>query len=136
MDRHFDALWDSYARQQSLQSWASLLSPTIAVRALSMGLAGTDFDEHRAFSTAAEAHRRLMQDVISEDLVEHADGHGEQHFTYRASPELWARVPPFEYHPRSAGSALARNAQSLALLLGAGVLWVVLAHTVAARRPL
>lgn len=136
MDRRFDALWDSYARQQALQSWAGVLSPTIAVRALSMGLAGTDFDEHRAFSTAAEAQRRLMQDVISADLIEHADGHGEQHFTYRASRELWARVPPFDYRPASAGVALARNAQSLLLLIGAGVFWVVLAQLAVARRPL
>lgn len=136
MDRRFDALWESYARQQALQSWAGVLSPTIAVRALSMGLAGTDFDEHRAFSTAAEAQRRLMQDVISADLIEHADGHGEQHFTYRASRELWARVPPFDYRPASAGVALARNAQSLLLLIGAGVFWVVLAQLAVARRPL
>jgi ABC-2 type transport system permease protein len=136
MDRHFDALWDSYARQQALQGWAGVLSPTIAVRALSMALAGTDFDEHRAFSTAAEAQRRLMQDVISEDLMEHADGHGEQHFTYRASRELWARVPPFVYRPASAAAALGRNVSSLALLLGAGVLWLALAHAAAARRPL
>jgi len=134
MDRHFDALWDSYARQQELQGWAGVLSPTIAVRALSMGLAGTDFDEHRAFSTAAEAQRRLMQDLISDDLVEHADGHGEQHFTYRAARELWARVPPFEYRPASAEVALGRNLQSVALLLGAAVFWVVIAHAAVARR--
>jgi ABC-2 type transport system permease protein len=136
MDRHFHALWESYARQQALQGWASVLCPTIAVRALSMGLAGTDFDEHRAFSMAAEAQRRLMQDIISEDLVEHADGHGEQHFTYRASPELWARVPPFEYHPASAGAALQRNAGNLALLIGAALFWMVLAHAAVRRRPI
>lgn len=136
MDRHFHALWESYARQQALQGWAGVLCPTIAVRALSMGLAGTDFDEHRAFSMAAEAQRRLMQDVISEDLVEHADGHGEQHFTYRASPELWARVPPFEYHPASAGAALRRNAPNLALLACAGLFWIVLAHAAVRRRSI
>lgn len=136
MDRHFDALWDSYARQQALQSWAGVLSPTIAVRSLSMGLAGTDFDEHRAFSTAAEAQRRLMQDLISADLIEHADGHGEQHFTYRGPRELWARVPPFEYRPASAGVVLGRSVQSLALLIGAGVVWIALAHAVVARRAI
>lgn len=135
-DRHFNALWETYARQQEMQGWAGALSPTIAVRALSMGLAGTDFDEHRRFSTAAEAQRRLMQDVISDDLIEHADGHGEQHFAYRAEPELWARVPPFEYRPARAGVALRRNLQSLGLLTLATLLWVALAHAAVKRRPL
>lgn len=136
MDRHFNALWDTYARQLALQGWAGVLSPTITVRALSMGLAGTDFDEHRRFSAAAEAHRRLMQDIISEDLIAHADGHGEQHFTYRAEHELWARVPPFEYRPASAGVALENNAQSLALLVAAALLWIGLAHAAVKLRPL
>jgi ABC-2 type transport system permease protein len=136
MDRHFNALWDTYARQQALQGWAGVLSPTIAVRALSMGLAGTDFDEHRRFSAAAEAQRRLMQDLISEDLIEHADGHGEQHFAYKAERELWARVPPFDYRPASAAVALARNVPSLALLVAATVLWILLAHAAVKRRSL
>jgi ABC-2 type transport system permease protein len=136
MDRHFNALWDTYARQQALQGWAGVLSPTIAVRALSMGLAGTDFDEHRRFSTAAEVQRRLMQDVISEDLVERADGHGEHHFNYRAEPELWARVPPFEHRSARAAVALKNNLQSLSLLTVATLLWIALAHAAVKRRPL
>jgi ABC-2 type transport system permease protein len=136
MDRHFNALWDTYARQQALQGWAGVLSPTIAVRALSMGLAGTDFDEHRRFSTAAEVQRRLMQDVISEDLVERADGHGEHHFNYRAEPELWARVPPFEHRSARAKVALKNNLQSLSLLTVATLLWIALAHAAVKRRPL
>jgi ABC-2 type transport system permease protein len=136
MDQHFNALWDTYARQQALQGWAGVLSPTIAVRALSMGLSGTDFGEHRRFSTAAEAHRRLMQDLISEDLIEHADGHGERHFTYEAKREFWARVPPFEYRPAGAGIAFGSNIQSLALLIAAALLWIGLAHAAVKRRPL
>jgi ABC-2 type transport system permease protein len=137
LDRHFNALWDSYARQQALQSLGGVVSPVINVRALSMGLAGTDFDEHRAFSSAAEAQRRLMQDVLSEDLIEHADGQGEQHFTYRAPRELWARVPPFEWRPASVKAVLGRNVPSLALLVGAAVFWITVAHAaVARRRPL
>lgn len=136
LDRHFSALWESYAEQQALQRWAGLLSPTIAVRALSMGLAGTDFDEHRAFSTAAESQRRRMQDIISEDLIEHADGRGERHFSYRAARELWAHVPPFEYRAADAVAVFERNGQSFGLLCAAWLLWIVLARAVAARRGL
>ncbi len=116
MDRHFEALWDSYARQQRAQEWTGLLLPTVALRAFSMGVAGTDFAEHRAFSVAAERHRRIMQDILSQDLVEHADGRGEEHFSYRAPRDLWARVPPFRYEPASAGAVVTRNLRSLAFL--------------------
>jgi ABC-2 type transport system permease protein len=136
MDQHFDALWGSYARQQVLQEWASILTPTVAVRAFSMGVAGTDFDEHRGFSTAAEGHRRRMQDVLSQDLVEHADGHGEQHFSYRAAPELWAKVPPFEHRPASALLAVRRNLRSLAMLCAGLLLSVFLARTAVWARPM
>jgi ABC-2 type transport system permease protein len=134
MDRHFNALWDGYSRQQALQQWAGLSSPTIVIRAISMGMAGTGFDEHRAFSSAAEAQRRRMQDVISADLIEHADGHGEQHFSYRASRDLWARLPAFEYEPAGASTALGRVAPSLMVLVGAFGMSVVLAHAAASRR--
>jgi ABC-2 type transport system permease protein len=77
-----------------------------------------------------------MQDLISEDLIEHADGHGEQHFAYKAERELWARVPPFDYRPASAAVALARNVPSLALLVAATVLWILLAHAAVKRRSL
>jgi len=135
MDRHFNALWDSYSHQQALQEWAGWLSPTIAMRAVSMGVAGTDFAEHRAFSTAAEAQRRRMQDVISADLIEHADGHGEQHFSYRAARDLWARIPPFEYEPAAASTALRRVFPGLVTLVVAFGISIVLAQVMASRRP-
>jgi len=128
MDQHFGRLWDSYERQQTLQLWAAWLIPTTAVRAFSMGLAGTDFAEHRAFSAAAERHRRLMQELISDDLIQHADGHGEHHFTYRASREFWAKVPRFDYASAGVTMALMRSLLSLGMLtlgLALSVIWAL-----------
>lgn len=116
-DRYYGQLWDTYERQQHLQEWSGLLTPMLAVRAWSMGMAGTDFVHHRDFTTAAEEHRRMLQDLMSEDLVARADPLGQQHFQYTAGPELWASVPAFHYHPPQVGKALSRNWQSLAVLL-------------------
>ncbi|AEG94124.1 ABC transporter permease subunit [Ramlibacter tataouinensis] len=130
-DRHYGRLWDTYEQQQRVQEWSGLLLPLLAVRAYSMGLAGTDFGHHRDFTNAAERHRRLIQDVMSTDLVAHADPLGDQHFAYQAGPDLWAKVPPFHYHAPPAGWALARHAHTLAvlaanLLLALGfALWAV-----------
>ncbi|MCW5620160.1 MAG: ABC transporter permease subunit [Burkholderiales bacterium] len=124
MDRHFNALWESYSNQQAMQEWIGFLVPIITVRAFSMGITGTDFSQHRAFSTAAEHHRRLMQDIISQDLVEHADGHGESHFEYLAERSLWATVPPFAYEAPKAMEAARQNFRSL-LILAAGLVLAV-----------
>lgn len=132
-DQHYGQLWDTYERQQHLQEWSGLALPLLAVRAWSMGMAGTDFVHHRDFTTAAERHRRLVQDLMSQDLVARADPLGNQHFQYQAGPDLWARVPAFDYHPPAAGWALRRNWQSLSvlfagLLLAIGFAWAAVAR--------
>ncbi len=115
-DRHFGQLWDSFAQQQRAQEWTGLAVPLLALRAWSMGVAGTDFAAHRHFSVAAERHRRLMQDLISDDLVANADTRGQGHFTYQAGPVFWAKVPPFHYHPPTARAAIGDNLLSLGVL--------------------
>jgi len=134
IDKHFTNLWDSFEAQQRSQELPGLLFPLLALRGYSMGLAGTDFAHHRHFATAAERHRRVMQDIMSDDLVEHADPLGDQHFTYDASRELWQRVPPFEYSLPSAATALRDNTRSLLVLLAGALLATALAHTAVGRQ--
>jgi len=135
-DQHFSRLWDSFARQQRLQEWAGLAVPLLALRGWSMGVAGTDFAAHRHFSVAAEAQRRLMQDLISHDLVEHADPLGDRHFSYQAGKNLWARVPRFHYHPIGAAAALRDNVASLFVLgLALAAAAVLAGWAVGVRKP-
>jgi len=135
-DEHFGRLWDSFAQQQRVQEWAGLAMPLLALRGWSMGLAGTDFAAHRHFSVAAEAQRRLMQDLISHDLVEHADPLGDRHFSYQAGKELWARVPRFEYRPIGVLAALRGNLVSLAVLaVGLALAAAVATWSVGVRKP-
>jgi len=134
MDRNFDSLWQSFDRQQRAQEWPGLLIPLLALRGLSMSLAGTDFPHHREFAVAAERQRRIMQDIISADLIDHADSRGNQHFTYKAGEKLWQSVPRFDYVAPGAGFALAQSQRSLGVLLGALALVWALAHWAAGRR--
>ncbi|RQO38841.1 ABC transporter permease [Variovorax sp. KBW07] len=115
-DRHYGRLWDTWERQQAVQEWSGLLLPILAIRSFSMGMAGTDFAHHRSFTTEAENHRREIQDLMSKDLVAHADPLGDRHFAYQAPSELWATVPPFDYQPPHAGWALLHQVRSLAVL--------------------
>ncbi|MGJ7528777.1 ABC transporter permease subunit [Variovorax sp. GB1P17] len=115
-DRHYGRLWNTWERQQTVQEWSGLLLPILAIRSFSMGMAGTDFAHHRSFTTEAELHRRDIQDLMSKDLVAHADPLGDRHFAYQAPHELWATVPPFDYHPPGAAWALLHQVRSLAVL--------------------
>ncbi|MBB1595282.1 ABC transporter permease subunit [Achromobacter sp. UMC46] len=120
-DRHFGGLWDTWERQQTVQESAGWLMPMLAIRAFSAAMAGTDFAHHRDFTVAAEHQRRVIQDIVSQDLVQHADTQEHAHFSYQASPELWARVPEFQYQTPPAGWALRHGAMGL-LMLCAGLL--------------
>jgi len=132
-DRHFGRLWDTWERQQRVQEAGGLLLPLLAIRSFSTAMAGTDFVHHRHFTTAAEQHRRVIQDVVSQDLVDHADPLGHQHFAYQADDSLWAEVPPFTYQAPLVGWALARSLASLVVLciglaLAMGFAWVAVAR--------
>lgn len=133
-DRHYGRLWDTWERQQAVQEWSGLLVPVLAVRSFSMGMAGTDFAHHRSFTTAAELHRRHIQDLMSEDLVEHADPLGDQHFAYQATPDLWATVPPFDYQPPRAAWALMHQMRSFAVLCAGLLLAAAFAAFTASRQ--
>jgi ABC-2 type transport system permease protein len=97
LDDHFGKLWDTFERQQKFQEIVGIASPVVSLRAFSMALAGTDFSHHRHFSEAAEGQRRLLQEIVSDDLIRHADPLGDRHFSYKAGPELWAKLPRFHY---------------------------------------
>jgi ABC-2 type transport system permease protein len=134
IDHHFEHLWETFAEQQRAQEWTGLAIPLLALRSFSMGMAGTDFASHRAFSVAAEHQRRLMQDLMSDDLIAHADSLGNQHFSYKAGPDLWSTVPKFDYRLPDATFALQQNWLSLVILLAGLSAALGLAH--ASIRPL
>ncbi|MGQ0620487.1 MAG: ABC transporter permease [Panacagrimonas sp.] len=114
MDRHFGALWRQYGRQAEVQRAFALLSPIVALRPLSMALAGTDLTVHRSFTEQAEQYRRLTIQQINDYYT----AHGQYNVWTETSggPELWAQAPPFEYSPPPLSASLAPQAADLALL--------------------
>ena len=121
-DRNYGALWDTFERQGAVHETLAVAAPLLAVRTLSMGLAGTDVEQHRHFATAAEAYRRDMMRRLNNDLAENSRS-GD---VYLAGPELWEDVPPLQYDAPTLGWVLGNRILSLA------VLGIWLAGTVAA----
>jgi ABC-2 type transport system permease protein len=60
-DHYYSELWDTFQQQERIHQAASLVAPVLAVRSLSMSLAGTDFAQHAHFARAAEDYRRGIQ---------------------------------------------------------------------------
>ena len=98
-DRNYGALWDTFERQGVVHEALAVAAPLLAVRTLSMGLAGTDVEQHRHFATAAETYRRDLMRRMNGDLAENSRT-GE---LYTAGPGLWAEVPPLPSTPRLVG---------------------------------
>ena len=128
-DRNYGALWDTFERQGSVHETLAVAAPLLAVRTLSMGLAGTDVEQHRHFATAAEAYRRDMMRRMNNDLAENSRT-GD---VYLAGPELWAEVPPLEYDAPTLGWVLGNRILSLAVL-GIWLAGTVVAAAVRVRR--
>jgi ABC-2 type transport system permease protein len=93
-DSAYGALWSSYATQERIRALAGFVFPLMAIQPISMGLAGTDTEHHNDFARAAETYRRLIQDITGDDLIRNRK-YGDKE--YKAAPELWAKIPAFEY---------------------------------------
>ena len=128
-DRNYGALWDAFERQSLVHEALAAAAPLLAVRALSMGLAGTDVEQHRHFATAAETYRRDLMRRMNGDLAENSRT-GEQ---YTAGPDLWAQTPPLRYDAPTLGWVLNNRILSL-LVLAAWLAGAVAAAAAGVRR--
>ena len=117
---------DQIQAQEQVVSWTGLLSPFIAMRTLSAGLSGTDFAHHRHFADHAEIWRKLLVKKLNEDFAINA---GDAGWEYKAGPDLWKKIPPFEYKAPTVGFALRENLSSILVLLG----WLLAAIGLALR---
>lgn len=120
IDHHHNSLAAAIERQEELSQTASVLSPVVAVRSLSMAFAGTDYAHHRHFADSAEQHRRELVAMLNAELG--AKG-GEDAWQYKGGSELWERAPEFQPTKPELGWVLSKQRTSIAALL----LWLVTA---------
>ncbi len=122
-DRRFGELYDRIRQQLEVHRRLAFLAPHLAVRSLSMALAGTDPEHHERYATAAEEHRRHIQRILNEDIAQN----GQYGQTYIAGASLWSEVPEFSYEPPGIGWAIAGQGTAGAALL----FWAMLSGLVA-----
>ncbi|KPF50871.1 ABC transporter permease [beta proteobacterium AAP121] len=112
---------ESFARQEAQQAWVdrfAVLSPVLALRRLSMVLAGTDLQAYRRFMEGAEAHRYQMVQALNrlqaEQMTLQTDRSSRDD---RISRVHWQGVADFEHRPEASSSTLQRALPAAAVLL-------------------
>jgi ABC-2 type transport system permease protein len=128
IDRHYEELDEIFDKQNRFQEIFAALSPTQAVRLVSMGLAGTDVAQQKDFARAAEDYRRMMVREMNTAVMENAgeidaNYRGTQGLNRQSSRETWEKVPPFQYAVPKANWVLRNHAPSLAVLFA----WLIAA---------
>lgn len=119
-DEEFSKVTSIFQRQNRLSEWVGFLNPYLAIRHLSMALAGTDFTHHVTFARAAENYRRDFVKMMNKDMelnhlptIEYSD--------YSVGQEFWSSIPPFQYELPSTATILTAQWRSVMAL----VLWLI-----------
>lgn len=118
-DKHYGELEQTHRAQERAQNLFGLISPFVPMRALSMGLAGSDLRHHQHFVGEVEQYRRVLNKMLNDDLAYNSNP--KTAATYRVGREFWERTPDLEYSPPGTGWVLGYQALSIFLLLLWGV---------------
>jgi ABC-2 type transport system permease protein len=113
-DAHYGRLYDGHLAQERTFRLGGLLAPVIAWTSLSNGLAGSDLLHFHDFVDAAEQHRRIMQQMLNDDLLANPERDG---IRYEAGPELWRTIPAFTYTAPTLTTILPTYALPFAILI-------------------
>lgn len=112
-DHYYSGLWRTFHQQERVHQAAAIVAPLLAVRSISMGLAGTDYAQHTHFAQAAEEYRRMIQRRMNGDLEKNAV---RVKGDYLRGQDLWEQLPEFHYEAPSLSWVIGHQWVSFALL--------------------
>jgi len=100
---HFEKLVQTYLQQDQISVWSGFINPYLAVRSISMGMAGSDFYHYIHFLNAAETYRfQLAQYLNNLQAVKLAHKSKDT----RLGHEIWENYPEFNYEAPNVSWAL------------------------------
>ncbi len=129
-DRFYGELRQAQDAQQRMALAYSPLSPLMALKPLSAGLAGNDVAHQEAFTAAAEQHRRAVQRRLNEEQTAHGKG---ANFNNKVDADFWNDVPTFDWRLPPLGE-VARTYVSPVLIMLAWLVVALLFLLIAGRR--
>lgn len=105
-DVHWERLIDIFNHQNRISSLSSFITPYLAVRNISMGLAATDLNTSIHFQKVTENYRRELVRKMNLDMAQNSK-YGE-FYEYKADKNLWKTVKDFHYKTMSAYEILSQ----------------------------
>jgi len=114
--RHYGDLLDTFRRQNRFSELAAVVNPYLAIRTLSMALAGSDLAHYTDFQWQAESFRFEMVQKLNELHLTEIKFENDR--AQRVSHERWQEFPAFEFHLQPVGWALKQQWLSVVALLG------------------
>jgi len=120
---HFEELVKTYLKQNQISVWSGFINPYLAVRNISMSMAGSDFHHYVHFLNAAETYRyQLAQYLNNLQAVKLAYKSKDT----RLARETWANYPEFNYEAPKVSSALGNILISITALISWSALIYIL----------
>lgn len=116
--KHHQQLKQTNDEQTNVYRTASILSPYLPTRFLSMAFCRTDYTSHWHFSNAAEKYRIMMMDKLNMHFAENSK-YGD--WDYQADQSLWKEIPDFTYEPVSYSEIVSSNLNNIGTLMA----WLV-----------
>ncbi len=123
--RHYGELLATFRRQNRFSEGAAAINPFLAMRALSMALAGSDLAHYAEFQWQAESFRYEMVQKLNQLHMDEIKFENDR--AQRISHERWQEFPAFAYRAPAVGWALRQQGLAAASLLAWSVvlLWLV-----------
>ncbi len=122
--RQYSELLDTFRSQNRISEWLAALNPFLAIRTLSMALAGSDLAHYVEFQWQAERFRYDMVQKLNQVHMDEVKFENDR--AQRVSRSHWQEFPSFEYRPPSIGDAIRPYWLSIASLFGWSLLVVFL----------
>jgi ABC-2 type transport system permease protein len=130
--RAMQAEFDLQESQSGVVDNFSLLSPVIALRQMSMALAGTDRERHQQFLLEAETYRYALIQALNRLHTEQVKYQNDR--DQRISHMHWQDLPRFAFPPPDISLVLKRRVLPALVVLGSWFVLIGLAMLMLARR--
>ncbi|QRR00853.1 ABC transporter permease [Dyadobacter sandarakinus] len=114
-NRHFDRLISTYKSQNAVSTAFGFADPFLAIRNISMNLAGTDFDSFTAFQKQTEQFR--FEKTKRLNNIHLTQVSFKNNATQRVSAKNFREMPDFIFQPVPIGQNLIASSASLIALL-------------------
>ncbi|AYQ33169.1 DUF3526 domain-containing protein [Runella sp. SP2] len=121
--KHQAALVEIYQKQQDVVRFTAIFNPYMAIKNLSMALAGTDYAAYDDFQRQTENFRYSLAQTLNELQIKLISNKVKSSADKKAviSQKYWSQLPDFRYHFLTCTAVLKHEIFSVISL----VLWVV-----------